>query len=154
MTMPNPSRRILLAAALFSPLLAHAQQSAIPIDVWKTPSCNCCNDWIKHIEANGFKANIHVVDDTGPILANAGIPEYYSSCHTAVVQGYAIVGHVPAHDIHRLLREKPQAAGLTNPGMPLGSPGMDGPEYQGSKHPYEVLLVRRDGSAHVFQSYR
>jgi hypothetical protein len=73
---------------------------------------------------------------------------------TAKVEGYAIEGHVPSREIHRLLKERPDAVGLAVPAMPLGSPGMDGPEYGGSKTPYDVLLVHRDGTSRVFQTYR
>jgi len=83
-----------------------------------------------------------------------GIPVKFGSCHTAVVDGYALEGHVPAKEIRRLLKERPQAVGLAVPGMPVGSPGMDGPEYKGRKDPYDVLLVARDGGARSFQSYR
>lgn len=151
--MFNAIRRSLLAAALLSPVLALAQ-APIPMEVWKTPSCGCCGDWIQHVEANGFKVTTHTVDQTNAVRNNAGIPDEYGSCHTAIVEGYAIEGHVPASDIHRLLREKPKAAGLSAPGMPLGSPGMDGPEYEGRKHPYDVWLIRKNGKAEVFQSYR
>jgi hypothetical protein len=78
----------------------------------------------------------------------------YGSCHTAVVDGYAIEGHVPARDVRRLLAERPDAAGLAAPGMPLGSPGMDGPEYGGRKTPHDVLLVDRTGRATVWRPYR
>ncbi len=77
----------------------------------------------------------------------------YGSCHTALVQDYVIEGHVPAEDIRRLLKERPDALGLAVPSMPLGSPGMDGPAYGGRRHPYQVLLVQKDGSAQVFNSY-
>ena len=82
------------------------------------------------------------------------IPLALGSCHTAVIGRYAIEGHVPAKDVQRLLREKPEAVGLTVPGMPIGSPGMDGPEYGGRRDAYDVLLVARDGGTRVFRSYR
>jgi hypothetical protein len=83
-----------------------------------------------------------------------GIPEALGSCHTGVIEGYALEGHVPAREIRRLLAERPDAIGLSVPSMPRGSPGMDGPVYGGVRDPYDVLLVGRDGSASVFQSYR
>ena len=82
------------------------------------------------------------------------MPISYGSCHTAVIEGYVIEGHVPAREIHRLLEEKPDAIGLAVPAMPRGSPGMDGPVYGGVKDPYDVLLIEQSGEAHVFQSYR
>jgi hypothetical protein len=132
---------------------ALAGKEGIPLEVWKGPSCECCNDWIRHVEANGFSVKSH---DTGnqEIRARLGLPVRYGSCHTALVAGYAIEGHVPAREIQRLLRERPDALGLTVPAMPVGTPGMDGPEYRGRKDPYDVLLVRKDGSATVFQAYR
>ena len=148
-------RRLLLAAAAAAALPAGAaaqRPQATPIEVWKSPSCGCCKDWIAHLEANGFKAKVH---DNGNTDARArlGLPLRYGSCHTALVGGYVVEGHVPAREVRRLLAEKPQAVGLAVPAMPLGSPGMDGPEYGGRKDPYDVLLVLRDGSARVFQSY-
>jgi hypothetical protein len=121
--------------------------------VWKAPTCGCCKDWIKHLEANGFRVKAH---DSGNTDARArlGLPIQYGSCHTAQVGGYAIEGHVPAREIRRLLQERPQAVGLAVPGMPVGSPGMDGPEYGNRKDAYDVLLVRKGGSAAVYQPYR
>jgi hypothetical protein len=83
-----------------------------------------------------------------------GMPKQLGSCHAALVNGYAIEGHVPAKDIQRLLKEKPVAIGLSVPGMPVGSPGMDGSVYNGRKDPYDVLLVLKDGNSRVYQSHR
>lgn len=123
------------------------------VQIWKSPSCGCCKDWIVHLEANGFSTQ---VSDVGNAAARKrlGIQDKYGSCHTALVGGYAIEGHVPAKDIQRLLRERPAGIGLAVPFMPVGSPGMDGPEYGDRKDPYDVLLLAKDGSARVFQSYR
>jgi hypothetical protein len=120
------------------------------LEVWKDPNCGCCGEWVKHLEANGFRVK---VNDTGNNAARArlGIPAALGSCHTAEVAGYAIEGHVPAADIKRLLAEKPSAVGLAVPGMPIGSPGME----QGSRRdPYDVLLVTKGGGTRVFQSHR
>jgi hypothetical protein len=148
-------RRLLLAAvAAALPLraLAKADLKELLVEVWKAPSCGCCGDWIKHMEANGFQVRVH---DTGNTSARArlGIPIKYGSCHTALIDGYAIEGHVPAREIHRLLKERPQAVGLAAPGMPIGSPGMDTPAYKGRRDPYDVLLIRKDGSTTVYQAY-
>jgi len=123
------------------------------IEVWKDPSCGCCGDWIRHVQANGLAVK---VNDTGnaAMRARLGIDLRYGSCHTALVGGYALEGHVPAREIHRLLRERPQALGLAVAGMPVGSPGMDGEVYGGRKDPYDVLLLARDGSATVYRAYR
>ena len=127
-------------------------QTRPQIEVWKDPNCGCCKDWIVYMEANGFGVKVH---DSGNTAARTRlrIPEKLGSCHTALVGGYAIEGHVPAREIQRLLKEKPKAVGLTVPGMPVGSPGMDGPVYGGRKDPYDVLLILADGSTRVFQSY-
>ena len=100
-------------------------QAAVSVEVWKDPQCGCCEDWVAHLTQAGFSVK---VNDQGNDAARKrlGIPGALGSCHTASVQGYALEGHVPAADIRRLLREKPQAVGLAVPGMPVGSPGMDG----------------------------
>lgn len=122
------------------------------VEVWTGPSCSCCKDWVMHLEANGFQAVVH---DGGNSDARArlGMPLKYGACHSAVVGGYAIEGHVPAREIHRLMKERPAAVGLAVPAMPRGSPGMDAPAYGQQRDPYDVLLVLRDGSVRVYQSY-
>jgi len=103
-----------------------------------------------HLRANGFRVKPIPVDDTARMRRRYGIPEKLGACHTAVVNGYAIEGHVPAREIKRLLAEKPKAKGLAVPGMPAGSPGMPSDRPQ----PFEVLLVKPDGTTSVYQSYR
>lgn len=152
-------RRTLLAAALGAPLLAaRPVRAAGPADgpfveVWKSPTCGCCADWIRHLEAAGFRVK---VDDSGNTAARArfGVDPRYGSCHTARVAGYVVEGHVPAREIRRLLAERPKALGLAVPGMPVGSPGMDGPIYAGRRDPYDVLLLGGDGRATVYARYR
>ncbi len=153
-------RNLLLAAAGLAgaaPLVAVATTSvkaqALPVmQVWKDPNCGCCKDWISYLERDGFQVQVF---DTGNTAARQrlGLPVKYGSCHTALIGGYVVEGHVNAREIRRLLAEKPQAIGLAVPRMPIGSPGMDGPEYGGQKDPYDVLLVLRDGSSRVYQSY-
>jgi len=123
------------------------------VNVWKSPTCGCCNDWITHLEQNGFTVR---AQDTGnnAVRRRLGMPFQFASCHTARIADYVIEGHVPANDILRLLAEKPDAIGLSVPQMPIGSPGMDGPAYGGRQDPYDVLLVKKDGSASVFTAYR
>ena len=140
-------RRQLLGAALAAIAGAATAQTTLTnkpplLQVWKDPNCGCCGDWVKHLQSNGFLVQ---VIDTGNVAARKrlGMPDALGSCHTARVGGYVIEGHVPAADILRLLREKPDALGLAVPGMPIGSPGMDGPEYKGRRDPYDVLLVSR-----------
>jgi len=157
--IPKPEiderRRRLSAALLLSPIVAPlAVKAAGPsIEVWTGPSCGCCHDWVEHLRANGFDVTTH---DGGNSEARTrlGMPVDYGSCHTGEAAGYAIEGHVPAREVHRLLEERPDAIGLSVPAMPRGSPGMDGPAYGNVRDPYDVLLVRRDGSAVVYQSYR
>ncbi len=155
MTNPTPiaSRRAMLfvlASLPFAGVAFAAGSNAI--QVWKEPTCGCCKDWIVHLKAHGFEVVVH---DGGTTAARArlGIPPSMASCHTALVGGYAIEGHVPAREIRRLLRDKPVAIGLSAPGMPIGSPGMDTPAYGGKKDPYKVMLVAKDGSATVYQKY-
>lgn len=145
----------LMTAALALPLTTFAaEQSPQPLlEVWKSPSCGCCQDWVAHLQANGFRTQVHETDDRS-VRAKLGMPGAYGGCHTALIDGYAIEGHVPAADIRRLLQERPKAIGLAVPGMPIGSPGMDGPAYGGRRDPYDVLLVAKDGSASVYQSHR
>ena len=145
-------RRTLIAGALAAATLSLQAQGAPLVEVWKDPDCGCCKDWVKHLEANGFRVKVH---DQGNTAARkrVGLPDALGSCHTAVVGTYVVEGHVPAREIQRLLREKPRALGLAVPGMPVGSPGMDGPEYGGRKDRYDVLLVATNGSTRIFQSY-
>ncbi|MCP5261793.1 MAG: DUF411 domain-containing protein [Rhodoferax sp.] len=140
-----------LGAAALSPTLS-AQSARPRVEVWKDPNCGCCQDWVQHLQANGFEVRVH---DSGNAAARArlGVAERWGSCHTASVGGYAIEGHVPAGDIHRLLKERPQAIGLSVPGMPVGSPGMDAPAYGGRQDPFDVLLLQHGGQARVFRSY-
>ena len=148
----NQRRQLILAAALLPVGAAWAQAPKPLVEVWKSPSCGCCKDWIAHLEANGFATRTHDTGNTA-MRQRLGIPMALGSCHTALVAGYAIEGHVPAADIRRLLQKRPQAVGLTVPGMPIGSPGMDGPVYGGQRDRYDVLLVARDGSTRVFATY-
>ena len=143
----------LVAASLAGVVRAAPSPSQAPfIEVWKSAGCGCCQDWIVHLQSSGFQVKVH---ESGNAEARTrlGIPARLASCHTAQIDGYAIEGHVPAREVQRLLRERPAAIGLTVPGMPIGSPGMDGPAYGGRQDAYGVLLVSRDGSTTVYQSY-
>ena len=137
---------------LAAPAALRAQGPTVLVEVWKSPTCGCCKDWITHLEANGFRAKVNDVGNTAA-RARLKVPARLGSCHTALVGRYAIEGHVPAADIRRLLQERPDAVGLAVPGMPLGSPGMDGPAYDNRQDPYDVLLIAHDGSTRVFHSY-
>jgi hypothetical protein len=118
------------------------------IVVHKSPTCGCCHLWVEHVQSSGFKVVVRDVSDMGSIKERVGVPIAMGSCHTAEVGGYFIEGHVPAADIVRLLEERPNAKGLTVPGMPAGSPGMEVPS--GEVQPYDVHLVAADGSTSVF----
>lgn len=122
--------------------------NAQPITVYKSPTCGCCAKWIDHLEQNGFDVTAHNTSDLESIKRQNGVNPHLASCHTALVNGYVIEGHVPADSIKRLLREKPTAAGLAVPGMPMGSPGMEGPR----KDPYNVLLFNRSGDIAIYDS--
>lgn len=125
--------------------LAAGPAWAQDVTVWHSPSCGCCHLWAKHIEAAGFSVRLKETEDLDPVKKDHGVRSELASCHTARVGGYTIEGHVPAQDIRRLLAEKPDAIGLTAPGMPASAPGMDvGAE------PYDVLLMRKDGTTEVF----
>lgn len=152
------SLRLLATLAATACLPALAAPARTPMEVWKDPNCGCCKDWVELMEKAGFAVTVH---DTGnsAVRAKLGLPQRLGSCHTALVGGYLLEGHVPAADVRRLLKEKPKALGLAVPGMPVGSPGMDGPEYGGRKDAYDVLLVSKnmmggEVSTKVFTSHR
>ena len=152
MSKLNFTRRAMLALLFAGSSIELLAAQPTPIEVWKDPSCGCCGEWVKHLEANGFSVT---VQDRGnnAMRAQLGIDPKYASCHTAIVGGYAIEGHVPATEIRRLLAQRPTARGLAVPGMKVGSPGMDGPMYGGRRDAFDVLLLARDGSASVYRHY-
>ncbi|PKO44706.1 MAG: metal-binding protein [Betaproteobacteria bacterium HGW-Betaproteobacteria-3] len=135
--------------ALVWPVAAQAKPQ---VEVWKSPTCGCCKDWVAHMEANGFSVKTYETGNNA-VRARLGLPQELGSCHTALVNGYLIEGHVPARDVKRLLAEHPKALGLSVPGMPVGAPGMDGPTYGGRKDHYDVLLVEAGGKTRVYQTY-
>ena len=143
----------LLAAATLPAWAATPSAKDLPVlQVWKDPNCGCCKDWISYLQRDGFQVQVFETGNTA-VRKRLGLPEKFGSCHTALISGYVVEGHVNAREIRRLLAEKPKAIGLAVPGMPVGSPGMDGPEYGGRKDPYDVVLVMPDGSARVYQPY-
>lgn len=156
----------LLAAALASGCAPTTQSSAaavvavqapvpsegLPVAlVHRSPACGCCALWVDHLKQAGFRVQVRSAEDLTPVKQRLGVPFGKGSCHTAEIGGYFIEGHVPAGDIKRLLAEKPHAKGLVLPGMPMGSPGMEGPE--GSARPYTVELVARDGSSSPYERH-
>jgi hypothetical protein len=148
------SRRSLLIAGALAALAMRPSRAAADgplVQVWKDPACGCCKDWIAHMESNGFRTQVMDGSSSGD---RPRTPEKYRSCHTARVDGYLVEGHVPAKDVRRLLKERPSAIGLAAPGMPIGSPGMNGAAYAGKFQPYDVLLVLNDEGSRVYQAYR
>lgn len=119
------------------------------VDVYKSPSCGCCGKWVDHMKQAGFKVQIHEMQDPSTMRAKAGIPDSYGSCHTAMVGGYTVEGHVPPADVQRLLRERPAAIGLSAPGMPASAPGMDMP----GKTAFQTLLITKNGSSKIFAQH-
>jgi hypothetical protein len=148
MKPPNKplSRRSALAllgtAAMGLGLVPAGAAEPLPdVTVHRDPNCGCCGGWVRHLQRAGFRARVIESGDVGAVKQRLGVPDDLGSCHTAEVQGYVVEGHVPATAIRRLLAEKPQAAGLAAPGMPVGSPGMEG----GAPETYEVVLFGPQG---------
>ncbi len=138
---------LLLASLLFSAVSQAAEPQTI--EVYRDPHYGCCTTWMKHLEANGFSVNEHVVDDMAAVKARLGVPPRLASCHTAVLNGQFIEGHVPASEV-RALAQQPQLAGLAVPGMPLGSPGMEIGDQQDA---YQVIGLDRQGQEQIVRSY-
>jgi hypothetical protein len=128
-------------------MLAGTAANAASMTVMKSPTCGCCSKWVEHVRADGFDVKVVNVDDIMAVKAKAGIPQKMASCHTTMVGGYVIEGHVPASDIKKLLAQKPKAKGIAVPGMPIGSPGM---EHGDRRQPYQTLLIKADGSTSIF----
>lgn len=142
---------LLLAAGAATVRIPASAAGALPqIAVFKSPTCGCCGAWVDHLTAAGFSVQVTSVDDTAIARRRHGLPEQFAGCHTGVVAGYVIEGHVPAAQVKRLLLLKPDAIGLAVPGMPVGSPGM---EVGDTQEPYDVLLIDKRGRASVFARY-
>lgn len=155
MTQALVSRRRLLtlaAGASVLPALPLYAASAPAIHVVKDPDCGCCSAWMEVLARDGFAVTqeLRPYDALQAYKTEMGVPEVLASCHTAMIEGYVIEGHVPPADIRRLLEERPEAIGLSVPGMPYGSPGM-GPESE--RDAYQVILFRRGGTGAIFASY-
>jgi hypothetical protein len=158
-TIANHRRRFAGFAALFVALSLGTAATKVPtidsraakhvITVYKDPACGCCRKWIAYLENHGYRVDAKDAADMQEVKRSLGVPASLTACHTAVVNGYLIEGHVSAEDIDRLLSQKPTIAGLAVPGMPMGSPGMDG----GQKQAYSVLSFDRNGKTHVFSRH-
>lgn len=141
---------LLASIAVITGLIVFNLQSAAVADVvvYKSPTCGCCKEWISHLEDNGFRVEVHDQQNLNPIKTGMGVPDHLQSCHTAKVGGYVVEGHVPADVIARMLKEKPKIKGLAVPGMPMGSPGMEGPR----KDPYDVMAFGEKDEDTVYES--
>jgi hypothetical protein len=149
------TRTVLISLSLLAlvslPSTAQPARSRTPavtaMQVYRSPTCGCCGLWVDHVKAAGFDPVVHQMDDVSPVKARGGVPADLQSCHTALIGGYVIEGHVPADIVQRLLTEKPNIAGLAVPGMPVGSPGME----QGARvDPYQVIAFTKDGKRSVY----
>lgn len=139
------------SSAASAPLPAQSASASlasnlVPIKVYKDPNCGCCKLWVEHLEKNGFKVEVMDLPDLTAVKQKYGVGQELQSCHTAVVGDYTVEGHVPADLIHKMLKEKPAIAGLAVPGMPMGSPGMEG----ATKERYDVLTFDRAGRTTVY----
>jgi hypothetical protein len=129
----------------------HAQE----VTVYKSPNCGCCDKWIAHLKENGFTVETHDVANLNQIKRDNGITPEIASCHTALVEDYVVEGHVPADAVRRLLAERPDIQGITVPGMPVGSPGMEPEGHAGHDHDhprtgYQILTFDADGNTTVY----
>lgn len=121
-------------------------KDAIPVTVYASPTCGCCHEWVKHLQSNGFHVTVQKLVDVTPIKRQFGVPQALWSCHTAMVHSYSLEGHVPADLVRRVLSERPEIAGLAVPGMPAGSPGMEGLR----RDRYEVIAFTRAGATSTY----
>ncbi|CAN5429247.1 DUF411 domain-containing protein [soil metagenome] len=131
-----------------------AQPHVLAMDVYKTPTCGCCTKWVDHMRAAGFQVTARDVSqaELDTLKAKHGVPPAMHSCHTGLIDGYAIEGHIPAREVLRFLKERPAVAGLAVPGMPLGSPGMEVPGV--TPRPYTVMTFDRAGQTQVFSTVK
>ncbi len=128
--------------------------SPLVLDIYKSPTCSCCEKWISHVDESGFESKIHNFQNLSPLKEKAGIKPKYQSCHTAISkEGYVFEGHIPAKFIKQFLNEKhsSEVIGLSVPGMPMGSPGM---EYDDKFMPYDVVLLKSNGTHEVYRSVK
>ncbi len=135
-----------LVALGVGPVLADAEEMVM----YKDPNCGCCGKWADHMRENGFAVKEISTREMGLVKSEAGVPRALGSCHTATIGGYIVEGHVPASDVKRLLAERPDVVGISAPGMPLGSPGMEGP-YEAER--YDVVSFDKRGKVEVFSSH-
>jgi hypothetical protein len=138
------------ALVLLAPAGRAAAKASRVIKIYKSPSCGCCGEWTRILGKYGFVTQVFQMDDLTGVKRLAGIPAELESCHTAVIDGYFVEGHVPVEAIERMLSERPRITGIAVPGMPAGSPGMPGPE----REPFEVIAYTAGGRRELFMSFR
>jgi len=127
-----------------------AAQTAKPqMTVYKSATCGCCSKWVEHMQANGFEVKAINVDDIDKVKRERGVPADAASCHTAIVNGYVVEGHVPADAVQKMLKEKPSIAGIAVPGMPMGSPGMEVPG--GQKEAFNIVSFDKSGKTAIYE---
>jgi hypothetical protein len=140
------------ASALPTPGMAKASTNPADsslITVYKTPTCGCCALWVDHMREHGFRVAVTDVAQLTPVKRTYGVPSDVATCHTGMIGGYFVEGHVPAEDVRRMLRERPDIIGIAVPGMPAGSPGME----VGVVESYEVIAIGKDGSRKVWAAH-
>jgi len=140
-------RKTLYGAFAFLALTIGAAAHAATMTVYKSPSCGCCAKWVEHVEKHGFTVKTIPTEAMLAVKAKLGVPDTLMSCHTSVIGGYVVEGHVPAADIKRLLAKKPRARGIAVAGMPMGSPGM---EHGSHREPFSTMLIGTSGKATLF----
>lgn len=153
-TGENTWRRLLFSAVAAILLMACPIDKALAADevvMFKSPSCDCCTGWAEHLRKEGFTVVEHKKEDMDAIKSLFGVPEKLASCHTAYVDGYVIEGHVPADAVKQMLKEKPKITGLTAPGMPMKSPGMQKPGLPPKG--YDVLSFDKSGNSQIYAEY-
>ena len=147
------TRRVAVGGLASVPLLlagaAGGVFAAAPMTVWRTPGCGCCHKWAGAMATAGLPVALVDVDDLSSVQSRLGVPEALQGCHAGEIGGYVVSGHVPPADVQRLLAERPAGRGLAVPGMPVGSPGMEG----GTPERYDVLLFQADGTSRVFATH-
>lgn len=141
---------VFLLTSLIAAAIAYTEPAAAAdITVFKSPHCGCCDKWVDYLQENGFSVAVEKRQDIYALKRELGIKPQFQSCHTAVAGDYVLEGHISVIDIRRLLEEKPDIRGLAVPGMPMGSPGMEGPR----KDPYSVISIDKEGKASVFSRH-
>lgn len=142
--------KTLATAALLVLGVTGAAHAAQQITVYKTPSCGCCKKWVSYLEDNGYQVTAKDMPNLSFVKSMSGVKPQYASCHTAVIDGYVVEGHVPTADIERMLKERPDIIGISAPGMPVGSPGME----QGDRRDnYQTITLEKDGTARVYAEH-